>query len=320
MPVLEDGVGHDRWRHAKRLAHVEVVPALPAAPAEIRAPSGKRSVREVDLLPEVLADVGDREVARGTIEGEPPRISQAVGPDLVAPRLVDEWIVGRNRVRLAGRTQLGVDAQHLSAQVFEILAGLERIASPATVACRGVEVAVRAELELASVVVPVSRMGNLDHDPPRARIGDVRIDLVSEVFRDLDVALRVGVVHVELPIRRVVRVERDREEPALTPGRDSCDGQKRGRQQLVVQEQPNRCACASALLDDERPLLVTGRRGHVDRRVDGCDGLQGERQRGRRRRAASAGEQRSHAQRHSQPEQGSPGPPHPFRRISPTPE
>jgi hypothetical protein len=212
-----------RRRHAERLVEVERVPGLVTAPPEIGASSRIWSEREINLLPKVLADVGDREVAGGAIEGEPPRIAEAVGPDLVPPRLVDEGIVLRNRVGLAGGPLFGVDAQHLSAQVLEILAGLERIASTATVAGRGVEVAVRAELELTSVVVRMIRMRNLDHDALRVRIGDVRVGLVTQVLRDLDVALRVGVVDVELPIRRVVGVERDREEPALAPGRDSRD-------------------------------------------------------------------------------------------------
>src|SRR5205814_8525197 len=44
---------------------------------------------EVDLFPDVLADVGDVEVARFPVERERPRVADAVGPDLRLGLLLD---------------------------------------------------------------------------------------------------------------------------------------------------------------------------------------------------------------------------------------
>src|SRR2546427_11156549 len=44
---------------------------------------------EVDFLPDVLTDVGDVEVARLPVEGEGPRVADAVGPDLGLRALLD---------------------------------------------------------------------------------------------------------------------------------------------------------------------------------------------------------------------------------------
>src|SRR5262249_14264938 len=58
---------------------------------------------EVQLLDLVLADVGDVEVAGLVVEGVPPRVAQAEGPDLGSgARPARERVAGRDRV-VAGR-------------------------------------------------------------------------------------------------------------------------------------------------------------------------------------------------------------------------
>src|SRR6185295_13281964 len=68
-----------------------------------------------------------------------------------------------------------VETQDLSAQVRERLAGPEGIAASAAITDRGIKITVRAERDLAAVVVALLRMGNHDHDRARSRIGEVRI-------------------------------------------------------------------------------------------------------------------------------------------------
>src|SRR5687768_5873103 len=113
----------DRWDVIRRLRAVaEEMPALHAAPAEVGCtppPHVDRAV--VDLLPDVLADVADREGTRQAVEREAPRVTQAVRPDLGPPRrLTDEWVVRRHRVRI--RPVLpGIDADDLATQILKVL-------------------------------------------------------------------------------------------------------------------------------------------------------------------------------------------------------
>jgi hypothetical protein len=57
------------------LARLHLVPAVVVA-------AFARRRLEVDLLPMVLTDVGDEQIARPLVERELVRITQAVGPDL----------------------------------------------------------------------------------------------------------------------------------------------------------------------------------------------------------------------------------------------
>ena len=62
---------------------VEAVQPFHLPPAVVFAADARRGL-EVDLLERVLADVADPEVAGRAVEGEAPRIAQAVRPDLAA--------------------------------------------------------------------------------------------------------------------------------------------------------------------------------------------------------------------------------------------
>src|ERR1019366_10415809 len=113
---------------------------------------------QVDLFILVLADVADPEVAAFTIETETPRIAKSVRPDLVPHEAQPKERVRRgNRVR---QTVIDVDAQNLAQKLRQILGVVARIARKASVARADVEVAVRAELQLAAVVVRGGGMGN----------------------------------------------------------------------------------------------------------------------------------------------------------------
>src|SRR5205814_3129391 len=82
VTVVEDGQREPRYGAGRKrrveVRRVEAVPAFHDVPAEVDA-AGDRRGHEVDLLEEVLPDVGDVEVAGGAVEGVPPRVAQPLG-------------------------------------------------------------------------------------------------------------------------------------------------------------------------------------------------------------------------------------------------
>src|SRR6478609_1912733 len=116
MGVVEDRFGEAARRPARRLRVRIGDESLATVPAVVGADAtdgpGGGTGREVDLLARFLADVANHHVAVDPVEGEAPRVAQAVGPDLVATRTRGEGIPRRDRVggRLAG---VGVDAEDL---------------------------------------------------------------------------------------------------------------------------------------------------------------------------------------------------------------
>src|SRR5690606_24447877 len=145
-------LGHREYQAVRTAAGARriAVPALHDIPAVVFTP-GARPGRIVDLLPVLLADVGDVKITGLPVEGEPPRIAQAVGPDL-GPGVpaAHEGVVRRDRVRLS---PVHVDPEHLSQQARKVLSVPPRIARPAAVAGPDVEIAVGAEGHHAAVVV-----------------------------------------------------------------------------------------------------------------------------------------------------------------------
>src|SRR5437667_10524723 len=84
--------------------------SLRDAPAVV-APSRVARRLEVHLLPQVLPDIRDEQIAARAVEVEFPRVAQPVGPDLrQGARLADEGIAWRH-----GETgsRVDVDAQQL---------------------------------------------------------------------------------------------------------------------------------------------------------------------------------------------------------------
>ena len=138
-----------------------VVRALAVRPAEVGA--ARASGRdEVDLLPRVLPDLADPQIAGEPVEREAPGIAEAVRPDLAAPaRLSDERIVGRNRVSARAAH---VEAQDLALELREVL----RVRRVPVVALREIEHAVGTEGEHARVVELV---GARDLEQDRGRRG-----------------------------------------------------------------------------------------------------------------------------------------------------
>ena len=74
--------------------------ALGHAPAEVGPAAGTGAGRyHVHLLPGVLADIGDVEVAGGGVEAESPGVAEPVAPDLgPGVGLPHERVIGRDCV------------------------------------------------------------------------------------------------------------------------------------------------------------------------------------------------------------------------------
>jgi hypothetical protein len=89
--------------------------ALHDPPAEVE--TGGAGPGHVDLLPVVLADVTDPEVAGAPIEREAERVAEAIEPDLSAGAgCPDERVPAGDRVVRAARGVIDVDPQDLAEQ------------------------------------------------------------------------------------------------------------------------------------------------------------------------------------------------------------
>ncbi len=272
MVVLEDR--QDEGPVVAAAGRVVAVESLHQPPAVVLAPAGAgRS--EVDLLPEVLAHVADQQVAGRAVEAPPPRVAQAVGPDLVAAGRAHEGVRPRNRVRSRRGLPAGhrarsadVEAQELAEQDVLVLGVVGRVASRAAVARAHVEVPVDGrEHELSAVVVGVGRVGHDQQDRGRRGVGDVGIarDVVPG---QRDVAGRrdvVGVVDVEEPVRPIVRIEGHGQQALLRAvGGQRPDVEKRRPEKRAVLDDADR----AALRHDENARGVARRVRHLHRLRD----------------------------------------------------
>src|SRR5438105_1571105 len=181
-----------RRRHPRRIARWMVaVGAFESVPAVVE--TGAPRVRDVDLFPMILADVGDDQAMLQRIEAEAPWIAQSNGPDLRARASAPHiGIVARDRVRIAG---VHVQSQELAEQGAGILAVAVWIALRAAVPHADIELAVLAEAEAAAVVVRVGLV-HREHELARSRIGGVRI-AAHPVALDARVPRSIRVVHEE---------------------------------------------------------------------------------------------------------------------------
>ena len=254
-------------------------------PPAVVFPSGARGRGEVDLFPQVLADVSDDQVSRRPVESPSPRVAQAVCPDLVAAGCPHEGIGRRDGVRPRrglsawhGARAADVQTQQLAEQDVFVLRVVGRIASRAAVAGPHVQVPViRREHQMPAVVIGVRRVGYHEHDRCRGRVGDVGIarDVVAgqrDVARRRDV---VRVIDVEEAVRGVVRIEGHRQESLLRAvGGQRRDVEKRRPEEAAVLDDADR----APLRHDEEPRGVARRGGHLQRLADSA-GHQGERDR-----------------------------------------
>jgi hypothetical protein len=203
----------------------------------------------VDLLPFVLADVADVEVVGRTVEREPPGIPHPVRDD------------PRGRVRA-----VDVELEDLAEQDVEVLGPVLGVAAGAAVAHPDIEHPVGPELELAAVVVRVGLRNGEQHLGTRRD----RARSVRAVLDDPRVAPKIRVVDVEEVVLRVVRVERDRQEPPLAAARDlRAHVQERRLPKVSVLDDADQ----PGLLDDVDAVGLARRGGHVERSVEACKDL-----------------------------------------------
>ena len=132
--------------------------ALQHVPPVVAAP-----LDEINLLPAVLPDVAGPEIPGVAVKAEPPRVAQAVCPDLTAPAARREGIVRRDGVGLFRGRPGHVDAQDRPEQRCRVLPVAQRVAGRAAVAQADVQVAVRPERDLPAVVVGVGLLHLQDH-------------------------------------------------------------------------------------------------------------------------------------------------------------
>ena len=154
-------------------------------------------------------------------------------------------------------------------------------------------------------------MGNRDHVPPGARVGDVRVGCVALHLVDGERAgAGCGVVDVEAAARRVVGGEGHREQPLLASPRDParCVQERRLLDGAVEDELDH-----TALLDDEQAILIAWGRGEEGRIVEGPDRVEEERLRRAGRRPAGAPERRDRREPQDESEESSPLPSHAAR-------
>src|SRR5262249_5299576 len=190
----------------------EGVKALAQPPAVVAALDD-----DVDLLVEVLADVGRPELARLLVASHSPDVAEAVGPGLGAgARPIHERIVLGDGVVLARVLAIDVDAVDLAEQRLKVLGVVEGIAGGAAVAEGEVEVAVGAEADGAAVVVP-ERPLHAEQLLLEVRIGLVRVALADAETRQHVDQLGVlrGVEGEELAVLLVARMKRQAEEALL---------------------------------------------------------------------------------------------------------
>ena len=243
--------------------HPVAVRALHRAPAIVEA--GHAGVRDVHFLPRVLSHV--RDVDQAGVEGEAPRIAQAGGPDLASASAARERVVLRYRVRFRG---VHVEPEQLAEQRVRVLRVAVRVAARAAVAHADVQSAVWAEEDMPAVVIGVSRVTDLEDRLLAAGVRGVGGGIGAEPG-DMDVALVIGVVHVEPAVLTELWMERDTEQAALAAAADARGDIKiRPGQELSVPHD----ADPAILLDDEQPRVARGR-GEIQRVVEaGDDGHQ----------------------------------------------
>ena len=229
VAVLRDR--HDEMPGAVRLLRLEGVRALVDVPAVVLE-AGARARRVVDLLPLVLPDVADVEVAatcrRRTATGCAARSRRSPTEGLRALTLI---------------------VSSLPRRLERFCAWFCGVTRRAAVAHPDVEPPVRARTEAARRCG--SRTAARTKSNCRRRFGRNRA--VRPVLDDARVAVQVGVVDVELVVRPVVRVERHREQSLLAArAHDAMDVEERLGAQLAVawrrgsRPAARRCRCCSA--------------------------------------------------------------------------
>ncbi len=136
------------WREAMRSFHHP--PSVVSSPLD-----------EIHFLPGILSDIGGPEPACPAIEGEAPGISKSERIDLGTPPTRGVGVVRRDRV---GRPSIDVEAEHLAKEITTVLPPILWIAACSSIPHAHVEMAIRAERDHPTIMVPVRLLDDQD-DP-----------------------------------------------------------------------------------------------------------------------------------------------------------
>jgi hypothetical protein len=208
-------------RRASRF-RIEAVRTLAEPPAVIAARDDA-----VDFLPRGLPNVTDPEIARRAIEAEAPWVAKTERVDLRAriragagrtARVRGERVARRDRV---GSACAHVDPQHLAEQPARVLRIVLRIAGRAAVAHADIKHPVRAELEVAAVVIAERLVDRQQYLLARGieRQSAVAAHVACDQCLELRRAARI--VEENATVRCEIRVERHAEQTALAAGDDA---------------------------------------------------------------------------------------------------
>ncbi len=225
----------------RRLRRAGGEPGLPGSSTErplhdlptVVLSSAARTGLKVDLLANALSDVSDVKVSGLAVEGEPPRVAQALGPDFPARRRgCRERIRRRDSVeRRTSGVRVDIQAKDLPEQDVVSLRAAVWALRRAAVSDSGIQVPIGSELQLAAVMVGIGRIRNRQQHNAARRIGPVRLRARAPVTRDHQVPRPVRVGDEEQSVGGVVRVKGDGEQSAFPAAGDSArDVEKRGTQ------------------------------------------------------------------------------------------
>ena len=209
---------------------MKAVGALEGAPSEVHAPPASvGGTSHVHFLPHVLPHVADPQVAVGRVEVEPPRVAQAVRPDLSAGAFhPDERIVVGDGVRAAVARRARVDAQDLAEQFAGVQRPAVRVVRRPAVAERDVQQPVRPERQVTGVV-PLVRLGHGEDGPHAGRLEHTVV--AHGVLGQDGRAIRRGVVHVGVGQRGM---EGQAQQALLVAAADRCPEVQHGGADLAV--------------------------------------------------------------------------------------
>ena len=145
--IVFDDRWHERRRAARTLGPERMTP-FHHAPAVVPT-----ALDQEYLFPQILPHIAGPQIARGAIEAELPRLTQAIGPDLGSrPVLCGKRIVRRNRIRVAPFRFIDVDPQDRTRHVPDVLPSQQLIGDAARITGADIEVSIRAKLQAAAVV------------------------------------------------------------------------------------------------------------------------------------------------------------------------
>jgi len=208
---------------------------------------------EIHFFPGILSDIADKEVPGQSIERAAPGISQPVGPDFRQGwRMPDEGVVRWHSV-VAIRITWEIVAVNVHPQNFaeprrEILAVPLWISAATAIAYGNIKIAIRTEGDGSAVMVLAVNLRLLQDCVGRVRIRYIGITGGNLVTGNHDVVIVVGVIDIEVSVRRVIGMERQTQQSLFWILSDQVRNiQKRRGKQRPVYDDPD----LAGLLRDE---------------------------------------------------------------------